>query len=450
MIIRYNYCNFIAKGDFSMTSWFAKQNLFFKLIIIYIACGIVAYLSLCLVCLIPIDQIQTNVSSSISQIKSEGLSYHVTPYETSNLYSFFCNYKSTQLDNFVDSEMLLIASHDSERKFFQTALLGEHYEVDGVPFYALTGEGNAYYAFYPRYWHGYLLYLKPLLFFTNYINIRVIICIIETLLLIITIIFLIKNKLFALIIPLIAMWTFLGPIAMSKSMQYFDIYFITMVEILIIICKQRNYSTNRINWIIHFFIAGCATSFFDFLTYPLVTFAIPFALLVFIYCKDFGDSFFEAIKTGIAWSSGYLLFWAGKWIGGSLILKTNILADAFTSIALRTGTSVYDEKITYLTVLSRNLSAKPGQLVLAVLASIVAIIIFASKNHGNTLSALKSCSKMYMLLLISLTPFAWYFVTQNHSGEHFFFTFRELSITVFSLWLFACSFFHTLLGKNTV
>ena len=137
-----------------------------------ILCGIVlGFVLLLLVELLPKGSMVRHMQESVSVLAEEGS------------YPVLSSFRMSTLDNVTDALILGSAAYDGEGSLLDTVLLRYRYicSLDGE---ALDGLNSliAYYSGYPgletstgdypRYWHGYLLYVKPLLCLLNYQQIR--------------------------------------------------------------------------------------------------------------------------------------------------------------------------------------------------------------------------------------------------------------------------------------
>lgn len=60
-----------------------------------------------------------------------------------------------------------------------------------------------------------------------------------------------------------------------------------------------------------------ATSFFDFLTFPIVSLGIPLVIVIDeLADRKFVDKIRSVIILSISWGMGYAEFWALKWVLG--------------------------------------------------------------------------------------------------------------------------------------
>ena len=134
------------------------------------ACILAGVLLMTLVYLIPADKIDSNVNASASLIEEEG----ERPY-----YSGI-KYLKTFRDNYTDSLMMLEAAHPGVNGVLSDAMLNRYGKIkDNSPNKTLVehyqyGEEFSGSVVYGRYWNGYLLYLKPFMYFFDLSAIRVI------------------------------------------------------------------------------------------------------------------------------------------------------------------------------------------------------------------------------------------------------------------------------------
>lgn len=386
------------------------------------------YFLLCLVYALPEEPIQNNVRESCAVFESEGA------YK-----ELIAGHKDSQLDNFTDALMLIEAAFKSNHHPMVAAVLNEYpYLAEArTPAHVLLAiyRDNAEMfdtATYGRYWHGYQIFLKPLLCFFNYGQIRMIICGVEIGLIFCAVGLLVYRKSAKYLLPLAVMWIYLNPATLFMSLQFSNMFILTLVSFVVILIFERKYALNRQLWIIHFFVVGCLTSYFDFLTYPLITLGVPIAYLLSKYCLSLKDSILSLIKNSTAWCIGYVGFWAAKWIGGSVVSRTNILSEAIGSVGNRSSHEVQGQTVTFWNAVQMNNDVRGNFLNVVLIISIIIVFIVL-------LTKCKFEPKSLSLLLIGLYPLGWYAVTVNHAYIHCWFTYREFSVTVFALLTFAVS-----------
>ena len=181
-----------------------------------------------------------------------------------------------------------------------------------------------------------------------------------------------------------------------------------------------------------FFLSlGMATSYFDFLTYPLVTLGIPLVLYLNLENTSWKQRLHQIIRLCLWWGVGYVGFWAEKWLLGSLVLRENLFLEARDSILLRASHETVGQAITYTATLKNNLQpyALRTWILLWVLLAVGSLLLAL---HRRVLSV-RRLTALAPLILAACLPFVWYYFTQNHSYIHFGFTHRELAITFFAL-----------------
>lgn len=171
-----------------------------------------------------------------------------------------------------------------------------------------------------------------------------------------------------------------------------------------------------------------ATSYFDFLTYPLVTLGIPLIFVMLFYDDDKTvNNIGRIIFYSFMWGIGYVGMWIAKWIIGSFLVKDNLIKVAIESLKARTSSEDYGriDAITMNIKVYRDLFYK----------IIFGILILYYLIRG--LKVIKNIKLSYIkeivpYVIVAIMPFAWYFVTANHSCIHNFFTYRNLIIFFFS------------------
>ncbi len=134
-------------------------------VIIIVFCAFMGWLLLALVYLIPTEKMKNNVKDSVYIFEAEQQSYAPA---------------GAKLDNWTDAMMLLGAAHEVDKNVFVASLEAffDHVGSANSPNESLVliygnSEIQDYGGYnYERYWHGYFLYLKPLLYMFNYAQIR--------------------------------------------------------------------------------------------------------------------------------------------------------------------------------------------------------------------------------------------------------------------------------------
>lgn len=396
-----------------------------KSILLVISCTIVGLLLLIAVFAIPTDWMEEHVSSSAAIFEEEGA------YPESNILG-----AHSTLDNWTDAIMLLEASHCNDTGLLDRAIHVYRPTIEGenpaqvlVSYYADGAEAQI--ISYPRYWHGYLVFIKPLLSVFSYGQIRMLNAVFVAVLAMLFIAVLYYKKMARYIIPYVIALLLIDPFAISQSIQFTTIYTIYTIASIVLVLKQDWLEESIERLALFFVIVGCATSYFDFLTYPLVTFGVPAILYLCFTKRPLKETAKTLLLVLVSWFIGYAGMWAGKWILGTLLGNENIIMDALSTIFLRSSTlDVSGQSFSLFRVLKAQLYhfITPA-FGLAAIYVIITGIYFLKHSPKKKISDLT-----WMLYIgISLLPILWFIGASNHSYVHHWFTYRECIISAFSV-----------------
>lgn len=388
-----------------------------------ISSALVGFILLSAVFLIPTDRMNEHLFSSAEVIAREG----TFPYSDI----------TGELDNFTDSTILLNAAHKNTGSFIENVLLVKRYSVpEKNPAESLVaiyknGETNYISANYQRYWHGYLLVVKPLLYFMDYSSIRVLDAVVGTSVIAFTIFLFIKKRLHNLVIPYVLSILLLKPVGIFSSLQYSSCFYIMSASIIAILLIK---DTKKYAFYV-FLFSGIATAFFDFLTYPMATFGVAAAIYFIITYDTLKGKILNLIKIFSLWFVGYVGMWVSKWALTSLLVEGDILTEVIERLVLRSSLSADGgERFNLWNAIYRNIKQiinKPMALLIFVfvLVSVIYIIVSYKRSARLTKNQMRN-----IVLFITLTalPFVWYTFTINHSVIHSFFTNKSLVVSAFS------------------
>jgi hypothetical protein len=373
---------------------------------------------------------ETNVENSIEILEEQGPSYELIKGIT-----------STRLDNYTDSIMLNTAIYnDSQSNILEKAVSGKRYKVSGTPFDSLMeyfkGEKSYTYTSYERYWHGYLVILKPLLIFFSYGQIKAVNALLQLTLMISVVYAMIKNGMEKYVIAFIMGILALTPIAVMLCLQYSSVYYITLISMLVLI--REYYALDKKKYF-HFFycFVGIFTCYFDFLTYPIVSFGFLLLLQIIIerkQVKSILQQCKEIVEYGIFWIGGYIGIWGFKWIIATIILRQNIIKDAILEALYRSSSVVGDsgiiENITRPQALMVNMNIFGNNIYYLLLVMFIVIWIVYINKRGLKFNI--NISIAFEIIAVMIIPFFWVIVTANHSYVHAWMVHRIFSIVFFA------------------
>lgn len=375
---------------------------------------------------LPTKSMELHIAQSVELIDQEGTYPTIFPWQTS------------QLDNFTDSIMLEEAAYDGDESLVDRAL--SVYRVsypDLNPQQSLVAHYNsnldASVSSYPRYWHGFLIILKPLLTIFNYSQIRVLNIFIQVALMVVLAIQMFKRRYKDYLILMLLSICTIMPLANAVSLQFATMTYIMLIATNIIVYFAPQWEKHRSRLFLFFFITGIVTSYFDFLTYPLVSFGFPFIIYLCVTSLN-NDSIiaklYVFLKALVTWGIGYVGMWSGKWILTALFMDTSIFSDVGSKLIERSSVTTSNGSFSILAVFIENLCAwwKSPFSIIAVVVFLILVIIYFIKVR-------KIKPFLYSTLLfipLIILPFIWYVGTSNHSYIHYWFTYKILVICTFS------------------
>ncbi|MDE6364265.1 MAG: hypothetical protein K2L86_08385 [Lachnospiraceae bacterium] len=383
----------------------------------------VGYGLLLLVYLLPTEPMRAHLAESAAALSGEREYHRVIP-----------GVVSTQLDNYTDSWMVGNAVYDSPRPVWKRALTCTSADfgkgpLDGLVRYLGTEQGYRE-VDYTRYWHGYLVLLKPFFLFFDYGDLRVFNVIVE--LLLVLLIFRTISKMgyegeaWGYVLSVL----FMMPVVIPLSIQFSVIFYLTNLAVFILL-KAYDWIVDGIGLLLYFQLIGMCASYFDLLTYPIASLGVPLVCILLLEAeRDSWTKVRTIVGLSVSWGFGYGAMWAGKWVLSTLVLRDSVIANALSQIVLRTAHTQNGEQITVLGTWLRNVEfyfEKPYLILIALCMAAVFAGIFRSRGQLADV-----CIDIIPFLLIAVMPFVWYALAGQHSYEHHWFTFRGLVTTVFA------------------
>lgn len=402
-----------------------------KLSIVLILSILLGLVLLSLSFALPVDLMEDNAEKSGITLAIEG-SY---PLKHEGMIT-------SKVDNWVNTLMINTAIYDGERDFLDKVMnaytvrfLDENLIFSLVHYFSDDNTGEIHEP-YTRYWHGYLIFLKPLLLLFDVNEIQTLNLIMMTLLILSVIYAFYKTDKKEYIIPYLASMLFLFPTVFYKVMLYYGIFYLTNIAILLILFKHKWLTENN-RYCYFFFIIGIIACYVDILSFPVLSLGLPLCVY-FIQAnlstiKEVLQKFFSF---SILWSLGFSLMWAGKWIIAS-IYEGNLkpLYEAVASLTERSGTLDYITGNTFsrFDAITMNLSSVSDTYYNIVLVvSIIALMIYCLIIKGSNLNV--EFEPVYIGFLgIAVMPLVWYFLTANHSYIHQFYTCKLFAGSVFAI-----------------
>lgn len=352
-------------------------------------------------------------------------------------------YRSTKLDNDTDATMLANAVYpvsDIIKDAFNVPMIGYKDRNDRLTSlldYVNHVEGPTYVTTYPRYWHGYLIILKPLLLFFDFSDIRVLNMTVQFLLIVLCIFLMAKTKQSRYVpafFTLIVIW---NPVTISLSFQNSTCFYITILAIIFLLSVFQKRQIVKHNLPYFFLLIGIITVYFDFLTYPLVTLGVPLVIWLNEKENNLKQNLKDIIICSAFWGIGYIGMWLEKWIIASFVLKMNIITDAISQFLHHSSNELEGITFSNWECIGRQVSVLLKWPYLLLLIGTLEFILIKSRKNillllekQNTISFI--VSKIVPYLLLCLYPFIWFCIASSHCYNNPKFTYRLLGITVFA------------------
>lgn len=389
-----------------------------------LVCILAGILLMTAVYAIPVSAMDEHMRQSTQTLSEEGLYPHLSPYATS------------RLDNWTDAAMLIIAGNEGEGTVLERAmtcersLLDNYQPVESLEARYQRGEELPQHISYARYWHGYLLLLKPLLLVTDYSGIRLLNQAAQLLLNAAILIFLYKREMKRLMLPWVLTIGFLMPAALGKCLQYSSCFYGFALGVLLLLLFWERWDVQRACFL--FLGLGIFVAFLDLLSYPVAVFGIPAAVWI---CMKPDKRWIEGVKRlvmiGASWCFGYGGMWAGKWVVGTLLTDENVIQEALSALIMRTSDRAEETQYSAVSAICKNGKAflkTPVSIAACLFVGILVIWIFLRLKKGGHIAV----GFAVPMTLLCLLPFLWYSVTVNHSTVHYFFANKTLAVTAFA------------------
>lgn len=391
-------------------------------------------------CAVPGGTVRNNILRSVPGLQAEGL------------YPEYFGFKLFQMDNYTDTIMLFEAASADETDPLTAMMTNTAYNVDN--FETLADDLERYLDAraegkspsdqlepfsYARYWHGYLIWLRPLLLVLTYQQVRVVQYLVLFVLLAVILARLWRQCGWRPALWFGAAQLLVGVFFVPHQVQFFTCFFLAYAGCVWVLARRRDIRSLGIGLL----VLGVATAFCDLLVTPILTLGLPVA--VWLVCLPqrlrAGPHQCAAVVGGsLCWGAGYAGCWGAKWVLAGLITGADVIGDAIHQAGVRTTADTWHGiQLTWGNIfgfVAGTLTEK-GLLWPLVAAVLVCIFLFflCLRGRGPLLRALP-------LGLTALMAPVWLAVLRTHSIQHGWFTWRALDVSLFAGMAFvyyACS-----------
>lgn len=415
-----------------------------KMILMVVIASTIGVVLMTLVYYIPLDNIKKNVLASEEELYhlSDGDKYDTEEY--SEMYDTKTNIIMLQevvspplYSPFEDA--LLSPTSNYAINFFGdwVSMLMDHAQKDSYE------DGDL--ATYPRYWHGYIIFLKPLFVFLNLKQIYMINTFIQ-ILLVLVVLYLFIKKLKPYVPAYLLTIGTLNPMIIAKSFQLSSIYYAMLLTILCILIFSDAKDKKKI-FLYTFVLDGIFVAFFDFLTYPLVAFGVPVVVVMLLSNQSLKNNIIDLIKNGFAFLWGYAGMWVSKWIWASIFTNENVIMDGILSVLHRIGSgeesvsdSVFATEINPVVSIVKNAESYFSDNTIGMIIAFIIFIGIIAFKKKIKINFKQSINTVIPIALVSLLSIAWFIVLNNHCTLHPHLEYREWAVMIFALAVIICHF----------
>ena len=388
--------------------------------------GCIGFLLIFLVYMLPVDRMRANAAASLELFDKWDWNPQI-----------ISGYDATTVDTYTDAWMMRIAIYDGNESVLQKCMSNFYYGYDNEaiadgPCESLAAYVNGVQGYqsysYGRYWHGYLVILKPLLLFFDYGDIIGILKYVQLALVVFCCVLLDRKKLTSCIPCLLAMLACIESATIGMSMQFSWVFLIAMISVICCLrIKDTDYYAFSVELL--FLITGMCTSYMDFLTYPLFTLGVPLTVMLVqrSTAAEKGKLFAATLLDSAYWALGYLGVWFIKWVLCTVITDENVILDALYTVMYRMSDGTLEEEIGVWDIWKENLFVIGKWPYLLAFVCAAAWLLLVGRGKLSRPSVKTTLSYLFVILL----PFVWYACVRQHSYVHSFMVFRDLGISVF-------------------
>ena len=405
------------------------------------------------VAIIPRVAIQKNVEKSAALFSQKEGAFPST----------FAGLNSSGMDYYADAVLLDIAWYLEPEHPLESISWAKYYTEDR---YSYNGFVKEYFIEsikknlpanqqYLRYWHGSIIFVKPMLMFLDINGIHIIH---GLLLLVLTIwlMMLLKRKRLRvesiiLLVSMIAVSIWFVPFCMEFVWMFLCMLVTSIITVIWT-------SSGQEKWLPALFLTvGMTSVFLDFFTTETLTIAVPLLFMLRIRRRkgQKAGTFKILGESCILWGIGYVGMWTLKWGFAAVCLRQNIIPFVKDSVWEHVQSfeqmGMLEMKIKTLANNFRLLFPLEYGLIgqVLILLLIAAFIVFPVITDRIRLRLHIDRIWILWYLLVGIIPIMRFLVISNHSLVHSFFTHRALAAFVMALCLIILELVEMNPGRNT-
>lgn len=405
-------------------------------IVVFIAAAAVMWGALILTSLIPNEKIYDNMLKSAESYAG----VDAFSFENGDKFNAAAdNYADTILLNImwnIDSGEPLRSSLDT--KYYNGEQLGENWGL-----YTSVRNSEKPNTDYTRYWHGSVIFIRPLMLFTDVSGVKMVgFCAVIILALAVCAVLIKRRQCFAAAafsLSLLCVQVY----NVRLALEYIPIFLVALTACLCFICLEKK---GDLSLTLLSVIFGAAAAFFDFLTAETLSILLPLLLVMIIREQEnrlgkLKENITLIAKCIACWGVSYAMTFILKWTLATAVTGENKFKAAIEYAGMRAGLSGETEEMPFIKQLFfaplANLSTMFGGESRVDGAKIVIGLFLALVIFGGTYGLLirRTANKPIaaVCLILGAVPYLRFLVLSNHSYLHEFFTYRAQAATVLAL-----------------
>ena len=293
---------------------------------------------------------------------------------------------------------------------------------------------------YLRYWHGSLIFVRPMLMFWNIHQIEFFHAVEMGVLIFILIALFLKHGLnteaMCFCISMIAISVWFVPFCLEFTWMFLLMLIVTVISVKFVLSERIT------SLPVLYFLTGMLAAYLDFFTTETVTLLVPLLLVTHILFRKEASSYGEiwklTAKSILLWGIGYIACWVTKWGFAAIVLKENTIPYVRERFWLHLGVTEDMSISQWMTgALIRNLSPlfPFGYGRLGAVMFFFLVIIFFIPIYRNRIVLKQAFNRNCILLycLLGIIPYVRFLVLSQHAYRHFFFTYRAQAATILAL-----------------
>lgn len=352
--------------------------------------------------------------------------------------------ESTVLDNYTEATMLNSAKYMNTLHNPLSVLSNPRYvsgqEINTLDL-SLAVEGAEANDHYYRYWQGYRVFLRPMLWVLDYTAIREVLRFFMLALLAVTTASVGRHAGMGVAIAFAVSIAMVEFAIVSTQLQYAICFAVAMAGMLALpgwIVRGR-----AAHWL--FFLLGAATQYLDFYTVPCITLGLP---LIYLLClKNVGQDGRTALRMVLGCAGAWAFAYAGMWLArlalAALLVDPHAFSNAFVKMSTWTGGIEVQNmaNITRIDAFSGVLKTcftKAHIIIGVVLGTAYAIYLVRTLLTRRAIG-LRSPQPLWRCLPVTLLPVLWIAVAYKATAWHLCFQYRSISVVLFGILCFAAS-----------